>query len=57
MAVSVGSDRLNEAEATKADFLSSACPFCRGNLIDAAKAKKTKMQVKDVVEMVFDALA
>lgn len=57
LALSVGVDRLTEAEATRASYLSSACPFCSGNFMDAAKAKKTKMQVKDVVELVFDALA
>lgn len=57
MAVRVGIDRLAEAEATKANFLSSSCPFCRGNFIDAAKAKKTKLQVKDVVELVAGAIA
>jgi heterodisulfide reductase subunit D len=57
LAVSVGVDRLTEAEATRANYLSSACPFCRGNLMDAAKAKKTTIQVKDVVELVHDALA
>nr|MDO8099053.1 (Fe-S)-binding protein [Candidatus Njordarchaeota archaeon] len=57
LAVSVGMDRLAEAEATKAKFVVSACPFCRGNFIDAAKAKKARIQVKDVVELVADAIA
>jgi heterodisulfide reductase subunit D len=57
LAVSVGIDRLTEAEATKANFISSACPFCRGNLLDAAKAKKARIQVKDVVELVSSAIA
>lgn len=57
LAVSVGMDRLAEAEATKAKFITSACPFCRGNFIDAAKAKKARIQVKDVIELVADAIA
>jgi heterodisulfide reductase subunit D len=57
LAVSVGIDRLTEAEATKANFISSACPFCRGNLMDAAKAKRTRLQVKDVVELVSATIA
>jgi heterodisulfide reductase subunit D len=57
LAAKVGMDRLAEAEATKAKFIASACPFCRSNFIDATKAKETKIQVKDVVELVVGALA
>ena len=57
LALSVGVDRLTEAEDTKAKYLTSACPFCRSNLMDAAKSKNTGIQVKDIVELVHDALA
>lgn len=57
LAVSVGVDRITEAEATKADFISSACPFCRSNLLEAAKAKKARINVKDVVELTASAIA
>ena len=57
LALSVGIDRLTEAEVTKANYLSSACPFCRGNLTDAAKARKSRIQIKDIIEIVFAALA
>jgi heterodisulfide reductase subunit D len=57
LAESVGMDRLAEAEATKAKYITSACPFCKGNFIDAAEAKNAEIQVKDVVELVANAVA
>jgi Fe-S oxidoreductase len=48
----VNMERMDEAISTKADTLAVGCPFCMVMLTDAAKARNTEMQVKDVAEIV-----
>jgi Fe-S oxidoreductase len=52
----VNSNRFKEAVATGKDTLAVGCPFCMVMLIDAARAEKSEMQVKDVAEIVAESL-
>jgi Fe-S oxidoreductase len=52
----VSVNRLNEAIATGKDTLAVACPFCMIMLSDAKTQVKTEMQIKDVAEVVAEAL-
>ncbi len=49
--------RFQEAQATGADTLAVACPFCMIMLNDAAKELKSDMAVKDIAELVAEHLA
>jgi len=48
----VNANRFREAEATGADVLAVACPFCMIMLTDARKAANSEMQVLDIAELV-----
>ena len=48
----VNANRFREAEATGADVLAVACPFCMIMLTDAKKAHNSEMQVLDIAELV-----
>ena len=50
-AIKVANERIKEAERTGAQYLVSACPFCRQNLKDAAEASGSRLQVYDLMEM------
>ena len=52
----VSANRFREAMATGRNTLAVGCPFCMIMLTDAAKAEKSEMQVKDVAEIVAEAL-
>jgi Fe-S oxidoreductase len=52
----VSDNRFAEAQATGRDTLAVACPFCMIMLSDAANTAKSEMQVRDVAEVVADAL-
>jgi Fe-S oxidoreductase len=47
----VNANRFKEAEATSADVLAVACPFCMIMLTDAKKAANSEMQVVDIAEL------
>jgi len=48
----VNANRFREAQATGADVLAVACPFCMIMLTDARKATNSEMQVLDIAELV-----
>ncbi len=52
----VSANRFREALATGRDTLAVSCPFCMIMLTDAAKAAQSEMKVKDVAEIVAEAL-
>jgi Fe-S oxidoreductase len=52
----VSDNRFAEAQATGKDTLAVGCPFCLIMLSDAANTAKSEMQVRDVAEIVADAL-
>ena len=50
------SDRLAEAEATGADALVSACPWCERNFADATASSGSKLRVLDIITLAGRAL-
>ena len=56
LAIETAIDRIDEAIATGADILVSACPFCRRNLMDAIKDKSASINFKDIVELLEEAI-
>ncbi len=48
----VSANRFEEAEATQADVLAVACPFCMIMLTDAKKSANSAMQVLDIAELI-----
>jgi len=52
----VSANRFSEAMETGMDTLALGCPFCMIMLTDAAKTAKSKMQVRDVAEIVAEGL-
>lgn len=55
-ALEVAVDRIKEAEETSAEWLTSICPFCLGNLKDAALESGSKIKVVDLLELVKKAI-
>ena len=55
-ALEVAIDRIKEAEETGAEWLTSNCPFCLGNLKDAALESRSKIKVVDLLELVKNAI-
>jgi len=56
LADGVAQSRVKDALETKADILSSACPFCKRNLMDGRDSMKADIDVEDVIELVAQAL-
>jgi len=49
-------ERVEEAKATGAEAIVTACPWCEGNFMDAINGKGEKIKVYDVVELVRRAI-
>jgi heterodisulfide reductase subunit D len=57
LAESISEKRVRQALETKADLLTSCCPFCKLNLKDGVKKiKGADMELKDVIELVNECL-
>jgi Fe-S oxidoreductase len=52
----VNIERTEEALATGAHTIGTGCPFCMTMLTDGVKAKEAAVQVKDVAELVLEAV-
>lgn len=52
----VSANRFREAEATGAATLAVGCPFCLAMLTDASRDANSAMQIRDVAEIVVEAL-
>ena len=52
----VNKNRYNEAQATGVDTIAVGCPFCNQMLSDANTEEKGAMQVKDIAQIVAEAL-
>ena len=52
----VNTTRFTEAQQTGADVLAVGCPFCATMMHDANREAGSPMQVKDVAEVVLDAM-
>lgn len=55
-ATELSSNRLEQAEKTGADTITSACSFCYQNLLDGLVLRKSKMEMKDVMEILAEAI-
>ncbi len=53
----VAQDRISQAQNTGAKVIVSACQQCKRTLQAGARAMKARIKVKDICEIVFDALA
>lgn len=53
-AVRIASDRVREAEATGAEYLVTACPFCVTNLSQGAAAIGSKIKVVDLADILYE---
>lgn len=56
LALEVATERVEEAEETEAEYLVNCCPFCLGNLGDAAKEKNSTLKVVDLLDLVKQTL-
>jgi len=48
--------RFEELEKTGASTIVTLCPFCNAMLVDAKRIKESKMEIKDLVELVAESL-
>ncbi len=55
-AVEIAIERVKEAEETGAEFLISACPFCKTNLEDAINNSKANIKFLDIVQLLDEIL-
>jgi Fe-S oxidoreductase len=55
--MAVSADRFDEAQSTGAKVLATGCPFCAIMLKDANIEAGDAMQVKDVAQIVAEAIA
>ncbi len=51
MATSIGTERVQDAEATGAEYIVTTCPFCEQNLRDAIKGSDSKLKLVDLVQL------
>ena len=56
LALAVAESRIKDAFATHADILSSACPFCKRNLMDGRDSLKADIDVEDIIKLISQAL-
>jgi len=56
LALEIASNRIQEAEETEATYLVSTCPFCHRNLSDAIQRTHSKLQMRDLTEVLFELL-
>lgn len=56
LALDIAKSRVQEAEETRAEYLVSACPFCYKNLSDAIRALNSKIEMVDLLELLYQAL-
>jgi Fe-S oxidoreductase len=49
-------DRIEEAQATGAEAIVSACPWCERMFLDAVKTNTAPMKVYDILELVAKAI-
>ena len=56
-ALDLGSNRVDEAVATGAEILVSACPFCEYHIAASMKEEGVTIRVADLTEIVAEAMA
>ncbi|MHA1129839.1 MAG: (Fe-S)-binding protein [Candidatus Helarchaeota archaeon] len=53
LSLKIATNRLQQANSLKVDYLVSTCPFCKRNLSDAQKATDSPIKVIDLTELVM----
>ena len=56
LANKIAIDRLEEANRTKAEILTTMCPFCGKNFKDAIEASGNSLQFQDILELVLETM-
>ena len=56
LAEKIAGERIQEADQTGAEILSTMCPFCGTSLKQAIESENIKLQFKDVLELVLEAV-
>jgi heterodisulfide reductase subunit D len=51
MAMSIGTERVHDAEGVGADYIITTCPFCEQNIRDAIKGCDSKVKLLDLVQL------
>ena len=49
-------ERINEARATQAEAIVTACPWCQRNLSDAIEESGDKLRIYDIMEILEQAI-
>jgi len=52
----VASERIAEAQASGAEALVTACPWCERNFIDAVRTNRDSMEIVDIIDLVHRAI-
>ena len=56
LAKKIAADRIRDAEATGAEILATACPFCEHNLKDGATSIESNIKVVDILDLLAQRL-
>jgi len=56
LALEIAKSRIMEAEETKAKYIVSICPFCYRNLFDAIKELDSRLEMIDLMELIYQSL-
>ena len=54
LSIGLSEKRVEEAEKTGAEILTSICPFCWRNLSDAINKRNSKLEVKDIIQIIAE---
>lgn len=54
LALKIAKDRLDEAEQAGAEVLATSCPFCLRNFRDAARNFGSKIEIRDLAELILE---
>ena len=57
LALEIAKTRVKEAEDTGAEYLVSICPFCYRNLHDAIQSLNSKIEMVDLIELIYLSLS
>jgi Fe-S oxidoreductase len=57
MALTIATERIEEAKETGAEALVTSCPYCEQNLVDPIRRNKEKLKVLDLTDLVLEALS
>jgi Fe-S oxidoreductase len=56
MALTIATERVEEAKETGAEAIVTSCPYCEQNLLDPIRRNKERLKVLDLTDLVLEAL-